>query len=56
MNGTIYGKQRKRGGEVWTQKEDCRSRIYLALKKKKTEKQKNTEKESLQQFNDWKML
>lgn len=32
-NGTIYGKYRKRGGVVWIQKEDCRSRIYLALKK-----------------------
>jgi len=32
MNGTIYGKQKKRGGEIYIQKGDCRSRIYLALK------------------------
>lgn len=32
MNGTVYGKQRKRGGEIYRQKWDCRSRIFLALK------------------------
>lgn len=33
MNGMIYEKHRKRGGEVWIQKEDCRSRIYSAFQK-----------------------